>query len=513
MSSTAFWKPALRMNLSTICAETQSSAAVAFTRSACGLLCPKEAPQGRFSRKREIGFALLLAVALFLGAAPAFAAAKACNAPAAPLLTVNKVRGIRTKWASVARDRRNTIEPDLAHLTLKTWMKDLEAIGVNLAELNLEPERKLAEQSTLTQPQLQAALDAIYTPKSARTPTESGRVSAFENDIVPNWRYTAKQRDDVQLDFLRRLEKLRQAGEIAGTVRFILHQRLWFRAGNRPRRVYTRQRHVAEFADDMARFIRRADEDCLGHWIAGIRLGEHSNRNMNELLPLIVDLARAVNARTDGWLKSHLFVVNGGGWGAEYRGISHLVGPDGNPFPFFHDIAAETGAFSFGYKFMQFHDRYARGIVGHMAIAHCTPRRDCDPASVSDWEEYLGGILGFNELVAYLKANHNRYPADANVVFTGDSSDAVTEMVEPEPDGQLKERPSLIALRHLFAQAGSVAASGKIFMNGFSTAANIRNYAPGGPVDIGRALYFVSASGKAQLLPHSERIWKDWPGE
>jgi hypothetical protein len=473
------------------------------------------APIGNRTR---LGAALLFVAALGAAAGQlclipgAARAAPACSAPRQQPLTVAAVRGVRTKWLSLTRDRRNSIQPDLAHLPLREWVKDLETAGVNLAEINLEPARKLASQPTLSPGDLDKTIEAIYTPESARSADQRARIAAYQNDIAPHWNYTPEQRDTVLLDFLRRIESLRQKGEIAGTVRFIIHQRLWFRAGFRPRLIERRQRRVEEFADDMAGFIRRLDQACLGHWIAGVRLGEHSNDDMNELLPLIVELARAVNARTGGWLRSHLFVVNGGGWGAEYRGIDHVVGPDGRTFPFLPDIAAEAGGFAFAYKFEQFRPgRFAFGITEHMASAACTAGRQCDPNAVGDWEQYLGNSLGFNELAAYLNANRRQYPAVAHVVFTGDTTDAVTKMVRPGSNGRLADYPALAALRHLFLKAGSVATEGKIFMNGYSTAETMRNYRSEGAIDVGRSLYFVNTSGAARPLPQSERIWQGWP--
>jgi hypothetical protein len=470
-------------------------------------------------RLRKPGFlggllfaAMLIGLVCPSGASVAVAAPAACNA-GPPLPPIDKIRGIRTKWLSLRPDARNSVQPDLAHLTLGEWMRNLEKIGVNIAEINLEPRRKLLR-AVLSPTALQATIDAIYTPASQRTPAQRERMALYENQIAPHWEYTPQQRDDILLDFLRRLEALRRKGEIAGTVRFIIHQRLWFRQGDRPRLVYMRGQRLREFVDDMTTFIRRADSECLGHWIAGVRLGEHSNTDMSELLPLIVDIARAINAQTGGWLKSHLLTVNGGGWGANYRGIDHVVGPDDAPFPFFADIARETAEFTFGYKFMQFHKPYA-GITGHMAAAFCGPYRYCNISSVADWDEYLGQILGLEELISYLNANHQRYPAYANVVFVGDSSDSIAELVEAEPGDRLVDTSAMVALRHLFVEAGPVAASGKIFMNGYNTAANWRKpieFNGGGrAVDVGRALYFVDQAGKGQLLTQSYRLWKDWP--
>jgi hypothetical protein len=233
---------------------------------------------------------------------------------------------------------------------------------------------------------------------------------------------------------------------------------------------------------------------------------------MNELLPLIVELAADINARTNGWLRTHLFVVNGGGMGAQYNGIGRVVGADGQPYPFFARIAAETGGFAFAYKWMQFPDRVASGIQGHFRASYCGPGHGCDPNSVADWETYLGQTLGFNELIPFITANHQQYPADANVVFVGDSSDAVTQMVMVAPDGRLIDRPSLSAVRALFDKGGRPAFGGKIFMNGYATPNTMPPNWTGGSPDIGRDLYFVDDSGVAHLLPQSERIWARWPG-
>jgi hypothetical protein len=469
----------------------------------------------RFRRRA----AILLLAALVGGFGPflAFpilsrgaAAAPACQTTAPPPPAFNESRGVRTKWLSLARDERNTVEPDLAGLPLNQWMANLEAAGVNLAEINLEPSGKLAVRPFLPDSDLMQAVGAIYSPPSKWSDADRARVAEIEHDIVPNYRYTPAQRNAIQLDFLRRLEELRQRGEIAGSVRFFVHQRLWFREVHNRKTAAKYQEHAAEFIADMASFVRLAESNCLGHWIAGIRLGEHSNNDMNELLPLLVELAGGINARTDGWLKTHLLLANGGGWGAEYRGIDRIAGADGQPYPFLARIAAETGGFAFGYKWMQFHDQAGRGIVGHILAAQCGPARGCDANSVADWESYLGSMLGFNDLIAYIAANRDQYPRHANVVFVGDSSDSLNGLVRIGADGRLVDSPALIALRHLFIR-GSTGFYGRVFMNGYATAETMRRNGEGGAIDTGRSLYFIDGAGKARLLPESKRLWDRWP--
>lgn len=463
--------------------------------------------------------AIVRFTALIAGAGPlvldetrgAAAPKPACNERPAPLLAFDDVRGVRTKWRSLARDERNTIEPDMAGLPLKAWMANLEAVGINLAEINLDPVNKLATQPSLSDRDLMQGVGAVYTPDAERTDTQRARLYELQRDIIPQKGYTAAQRDQVQLDFLRRLEDLRRRGEITGSVRFLVHQRLWFRPVRNWKTEQKEHEHATEFIDDMASFIRQAESNCLGHWLAGVRLGEHSNNNMNELLPLLVELARGINDRTGGWLKGRLFLANGGGWGAEYNGINQVVGADGRPYQFLALMAAEAGGFAFGYKWMQFHDGLGADITSHIADAECAPGRGCDPNSVADWETYLGRILGFNDLVAYIKAHRAQYPRHANVVFLGDSSDAATGLTRVGNDGRMVDGPALIALRRLFAKAGPSGFRGRVFMNGYSTAETMRHLGVGGSVDIGRALYYGDGSSKARLLLESRQIWQRWP--
>lgn len=465
----------------------------------------------------QIEAVVIVALAtLFLGVwgVQSASAAADCRAAAPSPLSFDQAKGIRTKWLTLTHDARNTIAPDLEGLPLKQWMANFEAVGVNLAEINLEPQWKLASRPVVSDAALIHATEVLSIPPARRTDSDSGGVAALLEDVFPHWKYTAAQRNEVQLDFLRRLEELRRNGEIAGSVRFMIHQRLWFPSDAAGGSAAKREIHAAQFAEDMASFIRLAEQNCLGHWLAGVRLGEHSNNDMSELLPLIVELADRINVGTNGWLKTHLFLVNGGGWGAEYKGIDRVIGADGRPYPFFARIATETGGFAFAYKWMQFHDQVGAGVRGHMRVSYCAPGRLCDSAAIADWDTYLGDTLGFNDLLAFITTNRRRYPANANVVFVGDASDGIPLMVTVTGDGRLTDGPPLIAVRRLFAKAGRAGFSGKIFMNGYRSVKIMTRLKArlAGLSDIGQELYFVDAAGESHLLPQSERIWADWPG-
>jgi hypothetical protein len=111
--------------------------------------------------------------------------------------------------------------------------------------------------------------------------------------------------------------------------------------------------------------------------------------------------------------------------------------------------------------------------------------------------------------VTAISAWHDRYPAHANVVFVGDSSDALTLMVHPGRDGGLADAPQLAALRGLWPRAAGW--RGKLFMNGFVTGVTTPRLQDGARADIGMALYFGDGSGGLTPLPDSLALFRSWP--
>jgi hypothetical protein len=377
-------------------------------------------------------------------------------------------------------------------------------------------------------------IDDIYAVPSlarANDSAELGFVNGMRQRIA-NYQYTPAERDQVLLDFLRRLEAAKAKGEIKGTVRFILHQRLWFRSDSLARNPGYRMATENGFSGDMANFINAARGECLDHWIAGIRLGEHSNKNMDEILPIIAELAHQVNDKTGGWLRKHLMVANGGGWGAYYRGINqvqeHVRDIVGVPFDFFHTMASQTGSFAFGYKWMDSNvNRQQRvqigvAILGQQCDGANAGPHECRADSDADWQSFLDRGLGFGELAAFVHAHAAAYPNHANVVFVGDSSDSVQQMVVQSGNG-LADRPPLVALRRLIVNAakGGGDWTGRLFMNGYSNWDQLKDggLGPSGRVnpDLGRTLYFLDGSpdnfqmGKVALMANSYAEWQRWP--
>jgi hypothetical protein len=439
--------------------------------------------------------ALLIA---FCMSGPAYA--DSCQPQDQPTIQADQWSGVKTKWrVQRGRGPRESIEPDLEGLSPVQWMAALESQGVNLAELNVDPREKLSQEPVAGDADVRAYLQAYATPKSNRTSEQAAAIERFNLDFIAERRYTPAQRVEVLIDFLSRMEKAKAAGKIKGSVRFILHQRIWFRPGDRPRRVRMREERIVSFATDMAEVINRAREKCLDHWIAGIRLGENGNPDMTSYLSILPRLAKGVNDQTDGWLHKHVFLANGGGMGAEFSGISGVAGD------FFQAISKETGGFAFGYKVMQLHSKELRFIPEAMAASTCASDRQCDVNSSRDWSYYLGQSLGFNELKDTIRKYHATYPRVANVVFVGDSADAVVQLTDADAKG-IEDKPSLTALKGLWPREAGW--RGRVFMNGFISHDDIPAREHGNP-DSGLALFL--SEGGAKPLKESIALWKTWP--
>ena len=261
---------------------------------------------------------------------------------------------------------------------------------------------------------------------------------------------------------------------------------------------------VDDFATDMGDFINAARAEGLDGWIAGVRLGENADPDMTEYLPALLDMAHGINARTGGWLRDRLFLANGGDMGASFTGIAD---PSAQAGDFFAAMSKEAGAFAFGYKWMELEGHEGR-ITALMDASPCDPVRACDPRSAADWTTYLGDTLGFDELAAVIATWHPRYPATANVVFVGDSSNSLTLMVKPGKAG-LADAPPLAALRQLWP--GGPGWRGKVFMNGFLRADTAPRLQDGATADIGMGLYFGDGKGGLQPLPCSLALFRAWP--
>ncbi len=450
------------------------------------------------------------------------------------------IHGVMSRWeiANIQVSEQYSITPDLKNQYLAAYLNQLDQKGVNTAVINVQPSVTANQTCNLPTQQSISTQDwnnytvALFLPDAAKNATQLQAFDSVRNTIenrnCTNG-YTLAQRDSVILTFLQRVQTLYASGAISGNVKFFLDQRRWFQTGIDAQ---TRTRLEGEYASDLADIVTQAQSRGLAQWLLGIRLQEHNNGNMSELLPLIVDLAARVNSQTNNWLQTHTFIVNGGYYGADYNGIQRVLCPandgtyqftctQGQNFSFFALIAKQTGAFAFGYKWMEVNWRGNQGqYMGGAARAYCQSYiAGCDPNNLTaaNWTQFLNDQVngtGFVNLKTFINNHAAQYPNHAQVVFIGDSSDSVFQMVTPS-NGALADLPQMVALRALFQDAanGGGGWSGRIFMDAYSD----RDFEPNDPTDVGHSLAFVdysslnhSGSSQAFYEPASVAFWQQW---
>lgn len=440
--------------------------------------------------------------------------------PTMPTISYNPgdMYGIRTKWESFVTDERTSIPPYLAGNTLAAWMTNLENQGVTVVEINLDPQNSLGNTSItplVTNADIKKYMTQYYLPVAQQDAT----FMDYMKTRIANYSYTRTQRDTVQLDFLERLEALRVAGQIAGTAQFLIHQRLWFeplRLANIDPSIDAYQNYgtasaiatkKTQFIDDMVTFINAAIARGLDKWIVGVRLGEHSNPYMDQILPILLDLAKGINNATGGWLNKKVFMSNGGGWGAQYLNLqSYLSAYTPTPTAFFSQMNNHTRYFAFCYKWMV-GNGYLGGVGNYMAASANpqTPTVLYNKNSSADWVSFLGSNLGFNNLTTFIKENTVAYPSMTHVIFVGDSSDSVYQMVN---NNTMALDASLTAVKTLFQNGqasmpqggGTKAFLGRIFPNGYTPAKDTT-------FDTGRALLY----GTNSVSTRTVQLWNNWP--
>jgi hypothetical protein len=507
------------------------------------------------SRQRQAGnlggrgrhrlLAFLLALIALAGAAPHAVAAHAkdatkdaaasCPAPNATPIAPDDIHGVvsRVQIApKVGKAFQYSVQPDLMNLDLDIWMRSMEAVGVNIAEIHLQPIAMLANDQKISDSEWDAYIDAAFIPHEKRSPEQRdaykamrGRIGAL-NGVAG---ITPEQQSKILIAFLDRLEALKKSGRICGNVQFLLEQRRWF---PNPRRWDDKFDNVAMYAKTVADFVNKAKDAGLGHWLAGVILTEHTNTDMNQLLPITVDIAAHINDMTDGWLKSHFMAAAGGGFGDQFNGIDAAVCPatdsrhrfsctPGEPLDFFKLISAQTGTFAFAYKLFNWR---TAPTPPNYCTAHLT---GCDPRNMTaaNWADYLSDSengLGFKDLVTAVSKNAQRYPHAANVIFIGNSSDSLFRMVEQRqtPSGtRLVAKPELQGLTTIFQDASHKGGgwSGSVFMEPYGDLD--RQADPDHmPQDAGLYLYFRDYSpfdfqggSSVYTNPESQAYWHAWP--
>lgn len=469
---------------------------------------------------------LTLSLAPLLSAACASASptTKPCPTVPAAITVPDQLVGVRTKFGFEAgRDARHTIHPDLEGLPLLQWTHLLEAQGVNTVDLNLEPSNVLQPGAGApADADVIAYADAAFRDPAQQTAADHTLIARFHDHVIPEHTYSMKQQIYILLRFLQAYQHLYDQSLIDGKLKFLVHQRIWYRPGNSPRQVAQRLERVDQFSADMAALITTLQAaGCLDQWLTGIRQGEDGNPDMDEFLPVVAGLAAGINSRTHGWMSHHLFVANGGGMGAEFLGLDDYERSGKGVTKFLEAMRRNSAAFAFGYKWFRREDISPNGqkvdpkkageIKTQFLQATCgpAPEHPCQDASVDDWKFFLAQTLGFSQLVSVFRRLHPQFPLYANVIFVGDSGDGIYNLTTPR-DSALVPDPAFLAIQSLWPHAPGWC--GKQYLNGF---VDIPTAGPNaerrGTEDNGLALYFIHSADSVVPETNTIRLWRSFP--
>ncbi|PWE01367.1 T9SS type A sorting domain-containing protein [Marinilabilia rubra] len=359
--------------------------------------------------------------------------------------------GPRTKWVIYPElpsgpectggcINRHSIIPQM-DIGMAEWLGNLEAVGANSATINLEARRGL-----------------LSSPAHATFDLSAEQIN--------NGEFTPYQRDRQLINFLIDVQAAINRGAVNGNIRFHVHQRLY------PRRESSREQ---QFITDFSEFVNRAKEYGVDHLIAGIRLGEHGTDGRNYVLEFALKVVNAINENTGGWLRNKGLEMSGDEYGRMFKNI-HTRALSST---FFEEISGETGYFTFCFK--------AFGVGGRL--------RDMgyDTESVSGWETGLREGLGLDDLVNFIQDHREEYPYHANVIFIGDSGDALKQIGWQE----------YWATTNIFTQAG----------DGFSGIIGVNGYRRPDKGTDDNHLYFYDAidGTTATAKPNSIQRWQAWP--
>ncbi len=508
-----------------------------------------------------------------------------CEDPYAPL-NLADMNGLNSKWRTYSKrlrvecegvgsskDTRVTIQPDLGGLNPVQWLNQTAEIGatpdgkpVNRLMLNLDPARLyLAEDDArvLSRNHWDKYIRLSFKNRLNLSQSEKDFLAELQPVIDQNL-FTVRQRNSLLLAFLIALETgyggicsdRPLVGRIERRIPFILHQRKY--VNRDPGSV-----NEDEFAAEMSQFINRVklydkwNGTSLVKWIAGIRLGENMSPDPAQWKQSVLRIAQQLNLSTGDFLKEREFIANGPIMGSDYRvkttssnGLSYDISINDsigakNDLSFIKQISLETNSFAIGYKFIV----YDAGMAEHMESFprfSCAdgsllgPARPCDRNSVTDWKSVLDQ-KGFADLKAYVNRHYKDYPRHSNVVWVGDSGDAMKsflEVVSSETGEEFRAGPSYVAIAQKFFYAPNYTNGilnrnfhGKMFMQPNSSDVDFENRESSVVErDSGKYLLFMHGAGifgqtpgtspldwvpveghLKELNTKSLEIWKQWP--
>lgn len=253
---------------------------------------------------------------------------------------------------------------------------------------------------------------------------------------------------------------------------------------------------VEAYADDMAAVIRLLRDRDIADRLGGIAAIESHLDGSCQTKSTALAAARAVNARTGGWLRSRSFFFPGAGMGAYFRNIDADYGCMSG-LDFLRRIGDEVGTFSFIYKQMAYPYQGCGETEWQVSVGSSST------LSVEERKAWLeGGCLGVADLVRLLDAAAADHPAVANVTFWGDSGDGI----------HLIPQPTLEALHAIFVAGRTDGSRHHFFDLPYVDAGEC----PTSP-DCAKSILTVSAghaapNGAPSAVPTSLTVFEDWSG-
>ena len=452
-----------------------------------------------------------------------------------------------------------SITPNLTGLSLQNWVTTLVSAGVNTGVIYVMPGYRLPSTPVISDQEWQAYNQDIYLPPASLTDHQK-QVILEVSGAISTKSYTPAQRNFAILAFLAQLQK---AFPGSPPLKFILDERVWFinhdNSAGVPitlskADVFAREQ---DYAGDISGIVQAAASQNLGGWLSGARLSEYAAKDWNLMGPVMVDLVTLINAKSSGWMKTHLFIGAGGGWGQDWEGINAMQCPSSKgwqfpacsgSFPFFKYMSLQVGSFAFGDKFMAFGKpeeytlngkdsglkyTYITGEIADFCQKNTGKYKCGNPTvpTVTDWEAFLEDDrdgLGFSDLIHFINNQGKKYPTLSNVIFEGDNSDSIATLILPDSVN------GGTALANLFTNAmqGSYADvekatqeknltlgswTGKIFLDGFDDTSTIPR--PGFYADTGLSMFdtsyngFTFAPSNVQIIArkNTSANWLHWP--
>ncbi|MFC9975649.1 hypothetical protein ACFVH6_32650 [Spirillospora sp. NPDC127200] len=300
---------------------------------------------------------------------------------------------------------------------------------------------------------------------------------------------TARQRND---EVIRLLAALHRKG-----VKAYLYKRQWLQRADVNKPSY-RARVAREFITDMSWIINRAKNLKIDGTLQGVMPVETNLDSTAAVRERALYIARGINAKTKGWLKSHTFMMPGAGMGPYFKDV-HRGGA-----AWLTGMRGQTRHFAFVYKHM------ASQPVKVNRLARLNPAWERNVGfeartPVHQQIKFLRETMGLSHLEYYMRAHRARFPNHTHVVFWGDQADGIAGIsaLDNEPRWNYN---TVRALHRLLVKTNHW--HGYFFNMPFTRAGATRT-------DLWRYLITVDRTGRrrknaAMNRSNTHTVWNEW---